>query len=195
MQHVLVIRLSALGDAAMMAPLVRRYAEANPRVLFTVAAPPLLQPLFEGCANVEFLGLKKKQSVMKIYRALEAVGADTVVDLHKVNRVGYALTLMRLRHLFNLHFRIYALHKGRLSRWLFLHHLCRRPRRPQYERYNDVFLRAGLVAGKRVPDVVRAAGGGDAPTVGVAPFAQHQAGTCLCPGRSRRRDLLDARLH
>ena len=174
MKHVLVIRLSALGDVAIMAPVVRAYADANLDVRFTVAGPPMLQPLFAGMPNVGYLGLKKKQSFIKIYRALNAVGADTVVDLHKVNRVGFAIMTLRLRHLFNPHFRIFALNKGKFSRWMFLRHWRKTPRKPQYDRYDDVFRRAGLHSAdtdwagyyKVVPcDDVR---------IGIAPFAQHQ---------------------
>lgn len=170
MKHVLVIRLSALGDVALMAPVVKAYAVANPDVRFTVAGPPMLLPLFAGMANVEYLGLKKKQSFVKIYRALNAVGADTVVDLHKVNRVGFAIVLLRLRHLLNPHYHIYALRKGKVSRWLFLHHWRRTPRKRQYERYDDVFRRAGLKRGELLGV------GRERPTsvrIGVAPFAQH----------------------
>lgn len=179
MKHVLVIRLSALGDVALMEPVVRAYADANPGVRFTVAGPPMLQPLFEGMANVSYLGLKKKQSFVKIYKALDAVGADTVVDLHKVNRVGFAVVLLRLRHLLDLHYRIFALRKGRVSRWLYLHHWRRAPRRPQWQRYDDVFRRAGL---KRAESGEwRVERGRQLPTthtplptkIGVAPFAQH----------------------
>ena len=170
MKHVLVIRLSALGDVALMAPVVKAYAEANTEVRFTVAGPPMLVPLFAGMPNVDYLGLKKKQSFVKIYRALNAVGADTVVDLHKVNRVGFAIVLLRLRHLLNPHYRIFALHKGKVSRWLFLHHWRRTPRKRQYERYDDVFRRAGMKRGE-LSGVC-----GERPTsvrIGVAPFAQH----------------------
>ena len=183
MRHVLVIRLSALGDVAIMVPVLDRYAAANPDVTFTVAAPPMLAPLFEGRANVRFLGLKKKQSFYKIYQALEAVGADTVVDLHKVNRVGMALMVMRLRHLFAFDLRIFSLRKGRLSRWLFLHHWSHKPRKPQHQRYDDVFQRAGL---KCVNALTCKCVSADAPNtnattlshnhaiVGVAPFSQHE---------------------
>lgn len=179
MKHVLVIRLSALGDVAIMKPVVKAYAVANPGVRFTVAGPPMLQPLFEGMVNVSYLGLKKKQSFVKIYKALDAVGADTVVDLHKVNRVGFAVVLLRLRHLLDLHYRIFALRKGRVSRWLYLHHWRRAPRRPQWQRYDDVFRRAGL---KRAESGEwRVESGRQLPTthtplptkIGVAPFAQH----------------------
>lgn len=179
MKHVLVIRLSALGDVAIMKPVVKAYADANPGVRFTVAGPPMLQPLFEGMANVSYLGLKKKQSFVKIYKALDAVGADTVVDLHKVNRVGFAVVLLRLRHLLDPHYRIFALRKGRVSRWLYLHHWRRAPRRPQWQRYDDVFRRTGL---KRAESGEwRVESGRQLPTthtplptkIGVAPFAQH----------------------
>ena len=185
MHNVLVIRLSALGDVAIMAPLVERYASANPDLRFTIAGPPLLQPLFEGMPNVEYLGLKKKQSFIKIYQVLNAVGADTVIDLHKVNRVGFALTLLRLRHLFDFHFRLCALRKGKLSRWLFLHHWRTTPRKPQFERYNDVFRRAGLKENEELrmknEESTNATKNSSSftphsssPTIGIAPFAQHK---------------------
>lgn len=178
MKHVLVIRLSALGDVALMAPIVRAYADANSDIRFTVAGPPMLAPLFAGMANVEFLGLKKKQSFFKIYKVLNAVGADTVIDLHKVNRVGFAITLLRLRHLLNPHFRIFALHKGKVSRWLYLHHWCCQPRKPQYVRYDDVFRRAGFkcnaLTPKNEPSDCRFNSDNSVRKIGVAPFAQHE---------------------
>lgn len=178
MKHVLVIRLSALGDVALMAPLLHDYAVANPDIRFTVAGPPLLQPLFSGMGNVEYLGMKKKQSFIKIYKVLNSLGVDTVVDLHKVNRVGFALTLLRLRHLFNFNFRLCALRKGKFSRWLYLHHLYHHPRKPQYQRYDEVFRRAGLRLTpapspvSTTPSTWR--GIGSEAIIGVAPFSQHQ---------------------
>ena len=170
MKHVLVIRLSALGDVAIMVPVVKAYADANPDVRFTVAGPPMLQPLFADMPNVGYLGLKKKQSFIKIYRALNAVGADTVIDLHKVNRVGFAVILLHLRHLLDPHYRIFALRKGKLSRWLFLHHWRRQPRKPQYVRYDDVFRRAGFAA----VEAFREMSVPSSNRIGVAPFAQHE---------------------
>lgn len=178
MKHVLVIRLSALGDVALMAPIVRAYADANSDIRFTLAGPPMLAPLFAGMANVEFLGLKKKQSFVKIYKVLNDVGADTVIDLHKVNRVGFAITLLRLRHLLNPHFRIFALYKGKVSRWLYLHHWCRQPRKPQWQRYDDVFRRAGFkcnaLTEKAEPSDCRINSDNSVRKIGVAPFAQHE---------------------
>ena len=174
MKRLLVIRLSALGDVAIMQPVLSAWAEANPLVRFTVAAPPLLQPLFSGRANIDFLGVNKKQSAIAIYRQLRAVGADAVADLHQINRVGRAVGLLQLDALLHLRpLTIQRLHKGRLSRLLMLLHWRHKPRRPQHERYADVFRRLGLRppttpnAERRTPNAEH--------TIGLAPFAQHQA--------------------
>lgn len=174
MKHLLVIRLSALGDAAILAPVVRAYAAANPDVRFTVAAPPLLEPLFnEMTPNVDFLGVNKKQNSRAIYRQLKAVGADSVADMHRVNKVNRALTLLWLDETLHLHlrFRIRHLHKGRISRLLMINHIRKSARRPQYLRYSDVFRRFGLNETKLS---LPASQPPSYPTIGIAPFAQHK---------------------
>jgi len=179
-KHLLVIRLSALGDVAIMVPVLRAYAWANPTIRFTVAAPPLLEPLFEGMNNVEFLGVKKQQSAHTIYKQLKSVGADTVADLHHVNRVIHAVMLMRIDALLHFHpLRVCSLRKGRLSRWLFLHHLVMHPRKSQADRYANVFNRLGLDNQDGLVSInyqtshiqVRPA---NTNTIGIAPFAQHK---------------------
>ena len=179
MKHLLVIRLSALGDVAILSPVVRCYATVNPNVQFTVAAPPMLEPLFSGIApNVDFLGVKKKQSSRNIYRQLREVGADAVADMHHVNRVNRALTLLRLHEILHLHFhfRIHHLHKGRFSRLLMLKHISRKARRPQYLRYGDVFRRLGLNTAIETPikSTYSSVQMTDNPSIGVAPFSQHE---------------------
>lgn len=174
MKHVLVIRLSALGDVAILAPVLKARAEANPELTFTVAAPPMLEPLFKGQTNVHFLGLKKKQSSWKIFQALKAVGADTVADLHVVNRVGRALFLLRIDALLHLNFRfkIFRLRKGRFSRMVMLRHWNMTPRRPQWQRYDDVFRRMlGTDSSNALPITYN-----PLPTkrIGIAPFSQHE---------------------
>lgn len=175
MKHLLVIRLSALGDVAILVPVLRAVAGANPDVRFTIAAPPLLAPLFDDIPNADFLGVKKKQSALAIYRQLKSVGADAVADLHQINRVGRALALLRLDALAHLSpLRVRRIHKGRLSRLLFLRHLRTSPRRPQWQRYLDVFRHLGLAT----PSVQNPEFKNHNPEfknhIGLAPFAQHE---------------------
>ena len=174
MKHILVIRLSALGDVAILAPILKARAAANPDVHFTIAAPSLLQPLFEGIDNIKFLGVNKKDGTHAIYRQLKSVKADAIADLHKVNRVGYALIMLQTDRLLHLKapLPLCRMRKGRLSRWTFLHHIVRHPRRPQWQRYNDVFDRLGLAAG--VPHTEIHLQPSTPLTIGIAPFAQHK---------------------
>lgn len=173
MKHFLVIRLSALGDVAILAPVLKAFALANPDAHFTVAAPPLLQPLFADIPNTDFLGVKKKQSARTIYLQLKSVGADTVADMHHVNRVNRALLLLQLDALLHLHpLHISRIHKGRLSRWLFLRHLRTTPRKPQSERYADVFRHLGLKSTSVQSDNQHLTS--NTKLIGIAPFAQHK---------------------
>ncbi|MBR1766570.1 MAG: glycosyltransferase family 9 protein [Bacteroidales bacterium] len=181
MRHILVIRLSALGDVAIMVPVLQAYAWANPHVHFTVAAPPLLEPLFDDIPNVDFLGVKKKQSARDICRQLQSVGADAIADLHQINRVGRAILRLRLSALLHGHYiPLRRIHKGRISRWLFLHTHAKCPRKSQDLRYAEVFDRLGLNnQGHTVllnHQMSRLYAPMEYPrAVGIAPFAQHPA--------------------
>lgn len=176
--HLLVVRLSALGDVAIMVPVLQAYAQANPDVQFTVAAPPLLEPLFLGMSNVDFLGVKKKQRASAICRQLQSAGADAIADLHQIHRVSRALFLLRLQALAHLHYiPLRRIRKGRLTRWLFLSHLYMHPRKPQDQRYAEVFDRLGLAkSGEQLPTTHCPLPTTHCPLpIGIAPFAQHPA--------------------
>ena len=51
-QHIAVIRLSAMGDVAMTAPVIRAFVEQNPNVKITVVSRPLFQPFFNDIPNL-----------------------------------------------------------------------------------------------------------------------------------------------
>ena len=59
-KRVLVVRLSALGDVAILEPVLRQRALANTDVLFLLAAPPRLEPLFRGMDNVQYIGILRE---------------------------------------------------------------------------------------------------------------------------------------
>ena len=160
-KHILLIRLSALGDVAILQPVLRQRAKENPDVLFTLAGPPLLAPLFAGIGNVHYLPTKK-QSPRQLYRLLSPLKPDLVADFHGVLRT------IGLRWLFRLHgVPVRSIHK----RWP--------RRRPAWQRYDDVFRRCGL-KGDALPadDYFRPRPSDDGLIrIGIAPFAQHR-GKC-----------------
>ena len=53
-KHILVIRLSAMGDAAMTVPVLRALVLQHPEVKITVLSREFFSPFFEGIPNVSF---------------------------------------------------------------------------------------------------------------------------------------------
>lgn len=161
-KRLLVIRLSALGDVAILEPILRVRASANPDVTFYLAAPPLLEPLFKDLDNVVFVPTLKKQSPQLLYEQLSKIEPTMVADMHHINRT------IGLSWLFRLHgVPVRSIRKRTLKR------------KPSWLRYDEVFDRCGL---KKDP-------ARDAKTIarqywqprlhegvkkiGIAPFAQH----------------------
>lgn len=156
--RLLVVRLSALGDVAILEPVLRQRAASNPDVLFLVAAPPRLEPLFQGMENVRYLPTERRQSPRALYRSLSALKPDRVADLHHVLRV------IALDWLFRLHgVRVQSIRKHTV-----------RPA-PSWLRYDQVLGRCGLRGAVSVGDYWQPKPSAGRPrVVGVAPFAQHE---------------------
>jgi len=57
-KHILLIRFSAMGDVAMIVPVVRAFVEQNPSVKITV----LTRPFFAPFSHLTILLSQKKQN-------------------------------------------------------------------------------------------------------------------------------------
>ena len=102
--NILLIRFSALGDVAMLAPVVREYALKHPDDRLTVLSKPFHAPLFNELApNVYFLGRDPKRDykgirgLYRLFRELHQMNFDLVIDMHDVLRTKF------LRKLFRMH--------------------------------------------------------------------------------------------
>ena len=89
MKRLLVIRFSALGDVALLVPVVRATAVEHPELEITVLSQSRMAYLFAGMpANVQFMGVDlQKMSLQDIVKALGAY--DFVADMHGVWRSWY----------------------------------------------------------------------------------------------------------
>jgi ADP-heptose:LPS heptosyltransferase len=102
-QHILIIRFSAMGDVAMVVPVVYSLARQYPHVRFTMLSRPFARLLFENLApNVSFMEADIKdeyrgiKGLNALYRRLVAKNFTSIADLHNVLRSTY------LRMRFNL---------------------------------------------------------------------------------------------
>lgn len=160
----MVIRFSALGDVAMVAPIVQRAAEQNPEVEFTVLSQGRMADLFAGMPeNVVFYGVDlKKQSLREIVAGLGRF--ELVADLHDVWRSRYIRIAMRLKGA-----RVRTIRKGRFERFLLTRHIRSEALTHTTVRYAEVLRRLGLsVSDLKAP--LQTTGEG----VGIAPFAAHK---------------------
>ena len=162
MKGVLVIRFSALGDVAMLAPIVRAAAEQYPDVVFTMLSQERMGDLFAGMpSNVVFHGVNlRKESLSQIVAGLGRY--DLVADMHSVLRSVYIRSAMLLRGA-----RVASIDKGRWSKQLLTRGFRRAPLMHTTERYAAVLARLGLPI--TMPQVVFSGGTG----IGIAPFAAH----------------------
>ena len=75
-KHILVIRLSAMGDAAMTVPVLRALVLQHPEVKITVLSREFFSPFFEGIPNVSFYAADVKGrhkgfgGLLKLYNEL-----------------------------------------------------------------------------------------------------------------------------
>lgn len=146
-EHILVIRFSAMGDVAMVVPVVYSLAQQYPDVRITVLSRTFARPLFEDLApNVNFMAadLKKEYHGIKglnaLYRRLAAKQFTAVADLHNVLRSEY----LRLR--FNIgHYRVEHINKHRKGRRrITAKHAKRLEQQPtSFENYVEVFKKLG----------------------------------------------------
>lgn len=101
-KHILVIRLSAMGDVAMTVPVLRAFSLQYPEVKITVVSRPFFEPFFNGIPNVTFFGvdLNKRHKgflgLLRLFSDLRKLKIDAVADLHNVLRSKVVRTLFSL---------------------------------------------------------------------------------------------------
>lgn len=169
MKKLLIIRFSALGDVAMLVPVVRAFAEEQPELAITVLSQTRMADLFaQKPKNVQFVGVDwKTQSLREIVDELGKF--DYVADVHGVWRSRYIGWRMRLRGA-----RVRTIRKGRLAKWLLTHGFIRKPLKHTSERYAQVLEDSCQVLFNSYLPLIKPLSGGRKEGIGIAPFAAHR---------------------
>ena len=173
MTRLLIIRFSALGDVAMLVPVVERLANTYPRLYITILSRQQTAPLFADLPdNVHFYGADLKgrhkgiKGMNRLLRDIDYQQFDAVADMHDVLRSKYLRMRFRL-----IGKRISVIQKGRLDKYLLTkrHHISL-PLPTTIERYQDVLQRLGL----SVQLHPQRTNSGERVGIGIAPFAAHK---------------------
>ena len=188
-EHILIIRFSALGDVAMVVPVVSSLARQYPDLRITVLSRSFARSLFEDLApNIGFMeaDLKREYHGIKglnaLYRRLTAKQFTAVADLHNVLRSDF------LRMRFNIgRYKVAHINKHRKGRRRLTttnnKQLVQQP--SSFQNYADVLARLGYPIELDFHSIFPE-GKGDLSllpatltlspqqNIGIAPFAAHE---------------------
>lgn len=187
-KHILVIRLSAMGDVAMTVPVLRAFSLQYPDVKITVVSRPFFKPFFEGISNLDFFPIDVKEKhkgflgLLRLYGDLKKHKIDAVADLHNVLRSKV------VRNLFSISGkRTAATDKGRADKKALtrVENKVFAPVKSMFERHCDTFKKLGFsidlsepvfppkgVLSKEISEIT---GTKSEKWIGIAPFAQYDS--------------------
>lgn len=187
-RHLLVIRLSAMGDVAMMVPVLKCFTETYPEIRVTLLTRRFFAPLFKDLKNVEVFEAevdgrhKGVAGLKKLSQELKVLGIDAVADLHNVLRSNILKWFFKIDGI-----PLKQVNKGRKEKKRLTRNKNKvlRPLKSTHQRYADVFYELGLpldLSGvllytpKKLPEKIRSIAGKDQKRwLGIAPFAKHQS--------------------
>jgi len=183
-KHILVVRLSAMGDVAMTVPVIRALVSQNTGIKVTVVSRPFLKALFAQIPNVDFFPAdvdKEFKGVFGLYRLSEQIRKlkiDAIADLHDVLRSK----ILRKFLFFNCQ-KIVVVDKGRNEKRALTRSENKifKQLKSTHERYADVFRELGFtvaldersVSPKAVLLSEKPPLGQNKHQIGYAPFAQY----------------------
>ncbi|UII81555.1 glycosyltransferase family 9 protein [Flagellimonas sp. CMM7] len=185
--HILVIRLSAMGDVAMTIPVLIALLAKNPELKITVLTKKPFTPIFSALKNVEVYEADVKKNhkglvgLWRLYQELKKLDINYVADLHNVLRSQI------LKKYFALDKTPFVqIDKGRTDKKALTRSKNKifQQLKSTHQRYADVFTELGFpidLSNTKLLDrqplskkVLELVGQGTKKWVGIAPFAAHE---------------------
>ena len=182
--HILIIRLSAMGDVAMAVTVVRALVDQHPNAQITIVSKPFFKPLFAGMPNVCFFAadVKKKHrgilGLLQLFRELKTKKITHVADFHDALRSKILRTFFRM-----IGIPVVSIDKGRSEKKALTRSTNKvlKPLKTSHQRYADVLNALGFStdlsdskAIQRKPlskKITAITGSKERQWIGIAPFA------------------------
>ncbi|MCF7566792.1 glycosyltransferase family 9 protein [Sabulilitoribacter arenilitoris] len=183
-KHILVIRLSAMGDVAMTVPVLRALTHQYPKVKITVLTRAFFKPFFRGLKNVSVFEADvkgKHKGIYGLYKLASQLNKenhfDAIADLHSVLRSKILKKFIRCK-------RFVSIDKGRKEKRLLTSGKLFKQLKTTHQRYADVFETLGFPLNLLTPVFPKKAlltpklqiilGEDSKKRIGIAPFAAHE---------------------
>lgn len=184
-KHLLVIRLSAMGDVAMTVPVLVALTRQYPNLRITVLTRTFFKPLFPQIPNISIheVDVNGKHKgifgLFKLYKELKQLQIDAVADLHNVLRSNILKIYFRFGG-----YPFLQIDKGRREKKALTatkNNKVFKPLKTTHKRYADVFKVLGYPLELSKTSILpkRELGSksrqilppGDKKGIGIAPFA------------------------
>ncbi len=190
-KHLLVIRLSAMGDVAMTVPVIRVLSQTYPMLNITVLSRAFLKPFFNDIPNASFVTADvygKHKGLLGLYRLakeLKKLNIDAVADFHNVTRSKILRFYLKFLGINT----ISTIDKGRAAKKALVKAAIAnaKPLKTTFERYTTVLKELDFpinLENHQFPnkkpltkELLAIVGEKKAKWIGIAPFAQYDTKT------------------
>ena len=187
-QHIAVMRLSAMGDVAMTVPVLRALVNQYPELKLTVVSRPFFQPFFKDIPNLHFFAFDEKDrhkgilGLWRLFQDLKVFKIDAFADVHNVMRSKVVRSLFALSGK-----KIAFVDKGRAEKKALTRaeNKIFQPLTTMLERHQLVFESLGFTIDLAQPKFppkakisqpeIAAIVAQSKNTIGIAPFAQYDS--------------------
>ena len=190
-KHILVIRLSAMGDVAMTIPVLYQLLQQNPDIQITVLTQKFLSPLFEPLERTTVYAVETKgkhkglTGLYKLFRELKKqYHFDAVADLHNVLRSKIITFLFKATGV-----KIATIDKGRKEKKQLTRKENKRliPLKTSFQRYADVFSSLDIPVILSMPQPVFARQ--PLPEKAIPLFSKTKKNICIAPFAKHREKM------
>ncbi|MGD1840926.1 MAG: glycosyltransferase family 9 protein [Thermonemataceae bacterium] len=191
--RLLVFRFSAMGDVALLVPVIRAVLAKYPQVQIDLVTRPKFTIFFHGIERLSIIAINFDQDykgvagLFKLYRHLNQQRYDYLIDQHQNLRTTLLKFYFQLSGI-----KAVTINKGRSEKKALtrVHNKIHRPLPHTTERYLATFSRIGLSTTLGAPPYIQASQEGEIAAeaflkantllqtkqfwLGIAPFAQHE---------------------
>jgi ADP-heptose:LPS heptosyltransferase len=184
------VRFSALGDVAMLVPVLHSVLKQNPKLNITFISRPMFAPLFNFSNRLTFIGVeldKKHKGLFGLKKLSNELiknnKFDAIVDVHDVLRTQILRTFFKMKGV-----KAVVFDKGRKEKKELLKGTSFNPLKHSTNRYAETFEKLGLKSkiinetwiakanAKKTEAILHKINlSKEDQLIGIAPFAKHKS--------------------
>jgi len=184
-KHVLIIRLTSMGDVAMTIPVIRIVLKQHPALKISILTKPIFIELFREFKKANLIAIETKGrhagllGIFRLRNELKELNIDAVIDLHNVLRTNI------LKFLWGRNF--HQIDKSRKQKKNLINGRAFKQIKTTHQRYLDVFNKLNMNVAFSKPlfpiksdlqkHKTKTTIDLNKKLIGIAPFAKHEAKT------------------